>query len=289
VYVWLDALANYLTVLGYPERSPRRDLWPDAIHIVGKDILKFHAVYWPAFLMGAGLKPPKTIFAHGWWTNEGQKISKSLGNTIDPMALMDEHGIDAVRYYLLREVPFGRDGDFKIASLIARADTELANELGNLVHRVLSLLQRHDFGRMPPPLTEDERDDEETLSGVETLPTRLVYALEHFLNPHEGLEEIWKAVRACNSWVNEAAPWKIKDDPVHRGRVLRAMAEAIRIIGTVLIPFIPDSAHRILDQLSVPPELRKIAGLATPLPTGTVLPTPVPIFAKTGRVERNAA
>lgn len=277
VYVWLDALTNYLTVQGYPDSPQSPEIWGATTHVIGKDILKFHAIYWPAFLLAARLPLPSAIVAHGWWTNEGKKISKSVGNVVDPLALVDEVGLDALRYYLLRESPLDRDGDFKKANLIQRADSELANELGNLVHRVLSLLRKH--GRLASPLTEDEQDDCELCSQVETLPTRVGIDLGHHFDPQGALEQIWNDIRHANAWVNAQAPWGITD-AVQRGKVLRALYDALRIISTVLQPFIPDGAGRILDQLGIPPELRFVPSLKQAIPAGIVLPEPTPAFRK---------
>ena len=161
IYVWLDALTNYMTALGYPDTdAPRyRTFWPADVHVVGKDILRFHAVYWPAFLLAAGLAPPRRVFAHGWWTHEGQKISKSMGNVIDPLQLIEEYGLDQTRYFLLREVPFGNDGDFSRGAMIGRMNRDLANDYGNLVQRVLAMIQRNCAGLLPEPgdLTADDR------------------------------------------------------------------------------------------------------------------------------------
>ena len=154
MYVWLDALTNYMTALGYPDTRRRPAIatfWPADLHMVGKDILRFHAVYWPAFLMAAGLEPPRRVFAHGWWTIEGQKMSKSLGNVIDPLQLVDDYGLDQVRYFLLREVPFGNDGDFSRSAMVNRMNGDLANDFGNLVQRVLSMINRNCDGRLPEP------------------------------------------------------------------------------------------------------------------------------------------
>jgi len=276
VYVWLDALTNYLTVQGYPDVEQNHSVWNNTVHVIGKDILKFHAIFWPAFLLAARLPLPRTILAHGWWTSEGQKISKSVGNVIDPVALADEVGLDALRYYLLRESPLDRDGDFKKANLIQRADSELANELGNLVHRVLSLLYKH--GGLCEPPNEDARDDCDLYSQVETLPMRVGIFLGNF-DPQGALEEIWKDIRLTNAWVNAKAPWGIADAK-ERGAVLRALYDAIRIIATVLQPFIPDASGRILMQLDVPFELWDIPALRIPMPGGTTLPKPSPVFRK---------
>ena len=170
VYVWLDALTNYMTALGYPDCDSKdfRDFWPADVHVVGKDILRFHAVFWPAFLLAAGLAPPRRVFAHGWWTNEGEKISKSLGNVIDPIELIDTYGLDQTRYFLLREVPFGNDGDFSRTAMITRMNRDLANDYGNLVQRVLSMIQRNCAGRLPHPgaLAADDRALLEFLRGT---------------------------------------------------------------------------------------------------------------------------
>src|SRR6478609_7128720 len=159
MYVWLDALTNYITECGYPDTdNPLWKYWPADLHMVGKDIIRFHCVFWPAFLMSAGIAPPKRVFAHGWWTNEGQKISKSLGNVIDPIGLVEEFGLDPVRYFLLREVPFGSDGDFSRSAMIGRLNGELADTLGNLANRTLSLIQRNCAGKLPAPAPRNAAD-----------------------------------------------------------------------------------------------------------------------------------
>ncbi len=160
VYVWLDALTNYMTALGYPDTGAEayRTFWPADVHVVGKDILRFHAIFWPAFLLAAGLEPPRRVFAHGWWTNEGKKISKSLGNVIDPVQLIETYGLDQTRYFLLREVPFGNDGDFSREAMVTRMNHDLANDYGNLVQRVLSMIQRNCDARVPAPGAYDDAD-----------------------------------------------------------------------------------------------------------------------------------
>ncbi|GAB0114727.1 methionine--tRNA ligase [Acidisoma sp. C75] len=281
MYVWLDALTNYLTATGYPDAAaPRAAFWPADLHLVGKDIIRFHAVYWPAFLMAAGLPLPGRVAANGWWTAEGEKMSKSLGNVIDPIQLIGEFGRDAVRFFLLREMPFGNDGDFSRRALISRLNVELANDLGNLCQRSLSMIARNCEGRLPPrpaPLTEA---DQALLSQAEALPDLVGAAIES-QSFHLGLEECWRAIRAANAYIDHQAPWALKKtDVVRMGGVLRVLADVIRHVATVLQPFMPDSMARMLDQLAVPAEARSLAGLATPLADGSLLPPPAGVFPR---------
>ena len=280
MYVWFDALTNYITAVDYPDESAGRwRFWPADVHFVGKDILRFHAIYWPAFLMAAGLEPPRRIFAHGWWTNEGQKISKSLGNVIDPLRLVEEFGLDPVRYFLLREVPFGNDGDFSRRALVSRLNNELANDLGNLAQRTLSLIQRNCDGRLPA-LTEPTAADSALLGPAEALPEELRVLLDRQAF-HEALERIWVLVRACNSWIDAEKPWALKKtDPARMAAVLRTLHTTMRILATVLQPFMPETMARMLDQLGVPEEARGLAALGALLPDGLALPPPSPLFRK---------
>jgi methionyl-tRNA synthetase len=277
MYVWLDALTNYITALGYPdEKAPLWRFWPADLHLVGKDILRFHAIYWPAFLMAAGVAPPRQVFAHGWWTNEGQKISKSLGNVIDPVALVEEFGLDPVRYFLLREVPFGQDGDFSRNALIHRLNGELADALGNLANRTLSLIQRNCEGRLPAPVAAEPF----LADFVAPLPARIGSRIER-LEFHIALEEIFATVREANAFITREAPWALKKtDPARMAAVLRALHDALRAVATLLEPFMPGSIARLLDQLGVPAEARGLPALATPLPEGLALPAPAPLFQK---------
>lgn len=281
MYVWLDALTNYITAVGYPDRSdPRWAFWPADVHFVGKDIVRFHAIYWPAFLAAAGIAPPKRVFAHGWWTNEGQKISKSLGNVIDPLRLIEEYGLDPVRYFLLREVPFGQDGDFQRRALIGRLNGELADGLGNLAQRSLSLLQRNCGGRLPRA-AEIAPADAELLNAVGALPASVRQHLDR-QEFHLALEAIFAQVRAANAYITQQQPWALrKTDPVRMEAVLRHLHTALRGFATLLQPFMPDTMGKLLDQLGVPEgEARSIAGLAAPLPEGIILPPPSPLFRK---------
>jgi methionyl-tRNA synthetase len=280
MYVWLDALANYITALGYPdEAGPLWARWPADVHVIGKDILRFHAVYWPAFLLAAGLPLPKRIFAHGWWTVEGAKMSKSVGNVVDPLALLDKFGLDPVRFFLLREVPFGNDGDFSERALISRMNTELANDLGNLAQRSLSLLAKN-CGGVLPAQSQPTEDDAAMLGQVAALPELLRAAIDRQAL-HEALEEVWKVIRAANAYIDKQAPWALrKTDLARMEAVLRVLADVIRAVATWLQPFMPTSMGRMLDQLGVPADARDFAALATPLPGGTVLPVPQGVFPR---------
>ena len=280
MYVWLDALTNYISALGYPnENTALWKFWPADVHFVGKDILRFHAIFWPAFLMAADLPTPKRIFAHGWWTNEGQKISKSLGNVIDPLSLVDEFGLDPVRFFLLREVPFGNDGDFSRRALIGRLNSELANDLGNLAQRTLSLIQRNCDGKLPAIETPGA-SDAELLEAAAALPERVEDALNRQAF-HEALERIWAVSRLGNAWIDAQKPWSLKKTDVARmATVLRHLHTALRTLATVLQPFMPDTMARMLDQLGVSPELRSLRALGDPLDDGTPLPPPSPLFQK---------
>ncbi|MCB4821655.1 methionine--tRNA ligase [Roseicella aerolata] len=280
MYVWLDALTNYITSAGYPDtQAPRWKFWPADVHFVGKDIVRFHAIYWPAFLAAAGITPPKRVFAHGWWTNEGQKISKSLGNVIDPLKLVEEFGLDPVRYFLLREVPFGNDGDFQRKALIGRLNGELADALGNLANRTLSLIQRNCGGALPAPAEAGE-GDAELLGAIAALPRRVAAHLDA-QEFHLALEAIMAEVRAANGYITVQQPWALKKtDPVRMAAVLRHLHSALRVFATLLQPFMPATMAAMLDQLGVPEQARGLSALSAPLPEGTALPPPAPLFRK---------
>lgn len=297
MYVWMDALTNYITALGYPnEKAELWKFWPADMHFVGKDILRFHAIYWPAFLMAADLPPPRRVFAHGWWTNEGQKISKSLGNVIDPLALVEEFGLDPVRYFLLREVPFGQDGDFARGALVNRLNGELADTLGNLANRTLSLIQRNCNGQLPPPLLDADLapDDQRLRNSLVSLYSPLAHEQNNDFNNvgevglllseqmfHSALETIFSRVREANGYITREAPWALKKtDPVRMNIVLRNLHDALRVLATVLQPFMPATMNALLDQLAVPSAARQLAALRDALPEGTALPAPSPLFRK---------
>jgi len=243
MYVWLDALTNYISALGFPDQENKKykDFWP-GIHVVGKDILRFHAVYWPAFLMAAGLEPPKQIFAHGWWTNEGEKISKSLGNVIDPIELINVYGLDQVRYFLMREVPFGNDGDFSKDAMINRINGDLSNNFGNLMQRVLSFIfknsnQTIDF--------TDKVLDFEIYQNIISSQNNLFEMMDKY--SFDGyLKIIFGHLNDLNTYVDKSAPWELrKTDQVRMKEVLDQISLCILKITQFLAPFIPNGAEKV--------------------------------------------
>ncbi len=280
-YVWFDALINYITAAGYPdeESGDWQTFWPADLHMVGKDILRFHTVYWPAFLMAGDLAPPQRVFAHGWWTNEGQKISKSLGNVIDPFALIEKYGLDQVRYFLMREVPFGSDGDFSHSAMVRRCNDDLANDLGNLAQRVLSMIAKNCGGKVPEPGVFTA-DDEALLSAAAALLATLRedFGRQSF---HRGLEAVWQVVGDANRYVDAQAPWALrKSDPARMASVLYVLAECLRRIGLLVQPVMPESAARLLDQLAVDASERSFAHFEENLKSGVDLPKPQGIFPR---------
>lgn len=283
MYVWLDALTNYLTAVGYPDETAAdyQKFWPASLHMVGKDILRFHAVYWPAFLMAADLPTPQRVFAHGWWTNEGQKISKSLGNVIDPIDLVEKYGLDQVRYFLLREVPFGNDGDFSHSAMVTRMNSELANDLGNLSQRVLSMVFKNCEAAIPTAGDYSEAD--QVMLGQAYGVVDAVRAKLDVQAFHEALETIWSVIRAANSYVDQQAPWKLKkEDPARMATVLYVLCETIRNVALVLQPFMPTSMDKMLGLLQISPEQRVLsyAGQAGKLVAGTALEAPEGVFPR---------
>jgi methionyl-tRNA synthetase len=253
--------------------------WPADLHMVGKDILRFHAAYWPAFLMAAGVAPPKRVFAHGWWTSEGQKISKSLGNVIDPFEIAEKYGLDQVRYFLLREVPFGNDGDFSLGAVVGRINNDLANDFGNLAQRVLSMVAKNCGGRVPEP-GELAVADEALLSLARGLAARLreTYEEQAF---HRALEATWEVIGAANRYVDEQAPWALrKSDPARMATVLYVVMESVRYLAILSQPVMPETMSRLLDQLGQPDDLRSFATLDQPLVPGTELPAPQGVFPR---------
>ncbi len=282
MYVWLDALTNYISALGFPdEQGPYAAYWPADLHMVGKDILRFHAVYWPAFLMAADLPPPRRVFAHGWWTNEGQKISKSLGNVIDPVSLIDTYGLDQVRYFLMREVPFGRDGDFSHQAMISRMNADLANAYGNLAQRVLSMIHKNCARQVPQPGAWTAADRQLLDQAEMLLPQLRAAVAEQGFS--RGLDLIWAVIHAANVYVDEQAPWALrKTEPARMATVLYVLAETIRQLAILTQPFMPRGSAALLDQLAVPADARdfKALGTATALAPGTPLPTPQGVFPR---------
>lgn len=282
MYVWLEALTIYLTALGYPDNFDQdaQEFWSESLHLMGKDILRFHAVYWPAFLMSAGLKPPKKVFAHGWWTNQGAKISKSLKNTIDPIALIEKYGSDQIRYYLCREVPFGQDGEFSEAALLQRINSDLANDFGNLSQRVLSFIQKNAEGNVPKP--EDYIDKDR---GMLDLCQNTVHEVRKHVNSQalsKMCESIWALVAEGNRYIDGQQPWALKkSDPLRMNTVLYILAETLRHIAILSQAIIPKAASKLLEQLAVTEDQRALWHLENlKLIPGTPLPVPEGLFPR---------
>ena len=262
MYVWVDALTNYLTGLGFPEETPElAKWWPADLHLIGKDIVRFHAVYWPAFLMSAGLPLPKQVFGHGFLLNRGQKESKSLGNVTDPLGLAEQFGVDVLRYFLMREVAFGQDGSYSPEAIVTRANAELANSFGNLAQRTLSMIFKNLDGVLTDNFAPDEADIR-LLSGVkDTCKVELPREFEA-LNFSEGLVAWMRAVFACNQYVDEQAPWALrKTDPERMAAVLMVLFRCVRDLAIALRPVVPDSADKLLDQLGIAADARDFAAL----------------------------
>ncbi|MEE9176445.1 MAG: methionine--tRNA ligase [Thermodesulfobacteriota bacterium] len=253
IYVWFDALTNYLTGVGFPsDERMFNENWPADVHLVGKDILRFHAVYWPAFLMSAGLPLPKKVFAHGWWTVEGEKMSKSVGNVVDPYQVVEEFGADVFRYFLLREIPFGQDGDFSKGAIVARVNGELANGLGNLVSRTLGMIEKYFDAVVPEPgglKMEDESVRDKALSTIELVENEM-----NEIAFHKALVSLWDFIGDVNKYVDESAPWTLaKEKNEERlGTVLWTIVQAIGAVTILIYPFMPESAEKIWERLGCP-------------------------------------
>ena len=246
LYVWIEALINYISALDFPDGENFKTFWPPDVELIGKEINWFHSVVWPAMLFSARIEPPKKNFVHGWWTVDGKKMSKSLGNVIDPNKMIEKYGTDALRYYLFREVPFGQDGDFSENSLIRRYNTELADSLGNLVNRVLVLVEKNFEGFVPKPFE----------TKVEKLALNIVKAFEDSMERFEfnnALNDIFFFVNELNKYVNEQKPWEIKDKEQLCG-ILYSLLEGLRIISILIYPFMPESAGKIMTQLGLEKE-----------------------------------
>lgn len=285
MYVWVDALTNYLTGVGYPDTACDlyQRYWPADLHMIGKDIIRFHTVYWPAFLMSAGISLPRRVFAHGFLYNRGEKMSKSIGNVVDPVSLVQTFGVDQVRYFLLREVPFGQDGSYSEDAIIGRINADLANEFGNLAQRSLSMVAKNLDGIVPEP-GEFSTDDLELLELAWGLLPRLREAFDEQAM-HQGLEAIWLMLGAANRYFSAQEPWALRKsesagDQVRFRTVLYVTLEAVRVAALLVAPVMPASADRLLDLLGQPSDRRDFAALGTRLTPGTALPAPAGVFPR---------
>jgi methionyl-tRNA synthetase len=245
MYVWLDALTNYLTGLGYPDDTDLwRKYWPADVHLIGKDVVRFHAVYWPAFLMSAGIALPKKVYGHGFLLSRGEKMSKSIGNVVDPFTLAERFGVDQLRYFLMREVSFGQDGSYSAEAIVNRVNAELANSFGNLAQRTLSMIYKNLEGVNPAPGKAEE--DRDLLSKVDSAIEELNRRFDEFAFSI-GLEAWMTAVFACNAYVDTAAPWALrKTDPERMADVLGTLVAAIRRLAVAVLPVIPASAEKLI-------------------------------------------
>jgi methionyl-tRNA synthetase len=285
MYVWIDALTNYLTGVAFPDTDSEmfRRYWPADLHMIGKDIIRFHTVYWPAFLMSAGIELPRRVFAHGMLLNSGEKMSKSVGNVIDPVTLVDTFGLDQVRYFLLREVPFGQDGSYSDEAMITRINADLANELGNLAQRSLSMVAKNIDGMVPEP-GDFTADDLELLAAADGLIER-VRAEFDAQAIHLALEAIWLMLGAANRYFSAQQPWVLRKseseaDQTRFRTVLYVTCEAVRIAALLIQPVMPESAAKLLDLLGQPNDKRTFAALGTRLAPGTALPAPTGVFPR---------
>jgi methionyl-tRNA synthetase len=283
MYVWVDALTNYITAIGYPDVDSEtfRKYWPADLHVIGKDIVRFHAVYWPAFLMSAGVAVPRRIFSHGFLFNRGEKMSKSTGNVVDPFELADTFGVDQIRYFFLREVPFGQDGNYSYEAIAARTNADLANDLGNLAQRSLSMIGKQLGGVMPTPGALSD-NDQTILASADAMIAGAREAMKT-QQLHQVLNQVWTVVADANRYFAGEAPWALaKTDPARQATVLYVTAEVIRQIAILAQPFVPESAGKLLDLLAVPADERDFTrlGSAHRLKAGVTLPVPVPVFPR---------
>jgi len=285
MYVWVDALTNYLTGAGYPDTDSElfRRYWPADLHMIGKDIIRFHTVYWPAFLMSAGIELPRRVFAHGFLLNRGEKMSKSVGNIVDPVTLIDAFGVDQVRYFLLREVPFGQDGSYSEEAIITRINTDLANELGNLAQRSLSMVAKNLGGVVPEP-GEFSAADTELLKTAEGLLERVRTSFDGQAM-HLALEAIWLMLGEANKYFSAQQPWVLRKsesdaDQARFRTVLYTTCEAVRIAALLVQPVMPESAAKMLDLLGQTEDQRAFTAIDARLAPGTVLPAPTGVFPR---------
>ena len=283
MYVWIDALTNYITGVGFPDDTSElfQKFWPADLHVIGKDIIRFHTVYWPAFLMSAGLPVQKRVFAHGFLTSEGKKMSKSLGNVVNPFDVAAEFGVDPMRYYLLREVSWGQDGDWGREKFILRNNADLANNFGNLAQRSLSMIAKNFGGELPPREPGNPEDDaviSGTIAAIERMKAAMVTE-----QLHEAAGELITTLSAANLYFADQAPWGKKDDLPRMGAILATTADVVRRAAIAAQPFVPAAAGKILDLLAVPADQRLLdhaLDRASGIPASAKLPPPEPVFRK---------
>jgi methionyl-tRNA synthetase len=283
MYVWVDALTNYITAVDYPDVSSEkfRRYWPADLHVIGKDIVRFHAVYWPAFLLSAGVEVPRRIFSHGFLFNRGEKMSKSVGNVIDPFALADAYGVDQLRYFFLREVPFGQDGNYSHEAIVNRVNADLANDLGNLAQRSLAMVARQMGGVLPKPGPFTAADN-----AILALADGMIATAREAMQTqqlHQILNVVWAVVAEANRYFAGEAPWALaKSDPIRQGTVLYVTAEVLRQVAILTQPFIPSSGGKLLDLLAIPAAERRFSDLGgrQRIADGSVLPTPTAVFPR---------
>jgi methionyl-tRNA synthetase len=289
MYVWVDALTNYLTAVGFPDETAERwRFWPADLHLIGKDIVRFHTVYWPAFLMSAGIALPKRVFAHGFLFNRGEKMSKSVGNVVDPFTISAHYGVDQVRYFFMREVSFGQDGAYSHDAIVNRINADLANDLGNLAQRSLSMIGRYADGTVPQPgpLSAEDRT---LLLAADGLLERCRFEMSQ-LGIHLMLTAIWQVVADANRYFASQEPWALrKSDPARMATVLYVTAEVVRQVGILVQPVMPHSASKLLDLVAAPAAERSFASLGEGgrVKPGTPLPPAEPVFPR--YVEKDAA
>ena len=282
MYVWVDALTNYITGVGFPDEGDADwHYWPADVHIIGKDIIRFHAVYWPAFLMSAGIPVQKRVYAHGFLFNRGEKMSKSVGNVVDPFNLADQYGVDQTRYFFLREVPFGQDGSYNHEAIVARINADLANDLGNLAQRSLSMLAKQYQGVLPEP-GEFTNNDKDILAEADRMIglARSAMATQQI---HQALNAVWAVVAEANRYFAGEAPWALaKTDPKRQATVLYVTAEVVRQIAILAQPAMPQASSKLLDILGIPDDInsRNFAALSQRIKPGVVLPAPAPVFPR---------
>jgi methionyl-tRNA synthetase len=281
MYVWVDALTNYITAVDFPDTDSEkfRRYWPADLHVIGKDIVRFHAVYWPAFLMSAGVAVPRRIFSHGFLFNRGEKMSKSVGNVIDPFALAKAYGVDPLRYFFLREVPFGQDGNYSHEAIVNRINADLANDLGNLAQRSLAMIARN-CGRVLPQPGAFSAADAAILAAADAMISAARRAMET-QQLHQVLNVIWSVVADANRYFASEAPWALaKTDLPRMGTVLYVTAEVLRQIAILTQPFMPVSAAKLLDLLAIEDRDFGALGGKRRIAAGTKLPPPTPVFPR---------